>query len=97
MKELEFEPRESDVRVCSTLLDCEVSLRITLLQGRQNSLTLMPSFLIPGVTRPGNGGVRSPREENGNPLQYPCLGNHMDRGFWWDTAHGIAEESERTR
>ena len=43
------------------------------------------------------GSVRSPREENGNPLQYPCLGNHMDRGFWWDTAHGIAEESERTR
>ena len=56
MKELGFEPRESDVRICPTLLDCEVSLRITLLQGRQNSFTLMPSFLIPGVTRPGDGG-----------------------------------------
>ena len=28
---------------------------------------------------PGSG--RSPREENGNPLQYSCLGNHMDRAW----------------
>ena len=25
---------------------------------------------------------RAPGEENGNPLQYSCLGNHMDRGAW---------------
>ena len=37
-------------------LDCTVSLRVTLLQRRQNSLTLMPSFLTPGLTRPENGG-----------------------------------------
>ena len=29
---------------------------------------------------PGSG--RSPGEENGNPLQYSCLGNSMDRGSW---------------
>ena len=29
---------------------------------------------------PGSG--RSPREGNGNPLQYSCLGNPMDRGAW---------------
>ena len=29
---------------------------------------------------PGLG--KSPGEENGNPLQYSCLGNHMDRGTW---------------
>ena len=34
---------------------------------------------------------RSPGEENGNPLQYPCLGNPMDRGAWWATVHGVAE------
>ena len=29
------------------------------------------------------GWVRSPRETNGNPLQYSCLINSMDRGAWW--------------
>ena len=37
---------------------------------------------------PGSG--RSPGEENGNPLQYSCLGNPMDRGAWQATVHGIA-------
>ena len=32
-----------------------------------------------------------PGEENGNPLQYSCLGNPMDRGAWQDTVHGIAK------
>ena len=31
---------------------------------------------------PGFG--RSPREGDGNPFQYSCLGNLMDRGAWWD-------------
>ena len=30
-------------------------------------------------------------EGNGNPLQYSCLGNPMDRGAWRDTIHGVAE------
>ena len=38
---------------------------------------------------PGSG--RSPGEENGNPLQYSCLGNPMDRGTWWATVHGVTE------
>ena len=38
---------------------------------------------------PGLG--RSPKEENGNPLQYSCLENPMDRGAWWATAHGVAK------
>jgi len=37
---------------------------------------------------PGSG--RSPGEGNGNPLQYSCLENPMDRGAWWATVHGIA-------
>ena len=28
---------------------------------------------------------------NGNPLQYPCLGNPMDRGAWQATVHGITK------
>ena len=38
---------------------------------------------------PGSG--RSPREGNGNPLQYYCLENPMDRGAWEATVHGVAE------
>ena len=33
---------------------------------------------------------RSPWEGNGNPLQYSCQGNSMDKGAWWATAHGVA-------
>ena len=38
---------------------------------------------------PGMG--RSPREGNGNPLQYSSLENIMDRGAWRSIVHGIAE------
>ena len=34
---------------------------------------------------------RSPGEEHGNPLQYSCLGNPMDRGAWQATVHGLAK------
>ena len=34
--------------------------------------------------------------ENGNPLQYSCLENPMDRGAWWATAHGVANELDAT-
>ena len=30
-------------------------------------------------------------EGNGNPLQYSCLGNPMDRGAWWVKVHGVAK------
>ena len=39
---------------------------------------------------PGSG--RSPGEGSGNPLQYSCLGNPMDRGAWQVTVHGVAKE-----
>ena len=38
---------------------------------------------------PGSG--RSPGEGNGNPLQYSCLENPVDRGAWRATVHGAAE------
>ena len=38
---------------------------------------------------PGSG--RSPREGNGNPFQYSCLENSMDRAAWQATDHGVAE------
>ena len=43
---------------------------------------------------PGSG--RSPGEGNGNLLQYPCLGNPMDRGPWQTTVHEVEKESDMT-
>ena len=37
------------------------------------------------------GSGRSPGEGNGNPLQYSCLENSMDRGAWHVTVHGAAK------
>ena len=39
---------------------------------------------------------RSPGEENGNPLQYSCLVNPMDRGAWWAALPGVAKELDTT-
>ena len=38
-----------------------------------------------------SGSGRSPGGGNGNPLQYSCLGNPMDRGALWATIHGVAK------
>ena len=40
--------------------------------------------LIPGLGR-------SPGVGNGNPLQYSCLENTMDRRVWWAIVHGVAK------
>ena len=62
-----------------------------------NGITGLPRWLSgkkstcqadPG-SNPGSG--RSPGEENGNPLQYSCLGNPMDRGVWWVTVHRVTQ------
>ena len=34
---------------------------------------------------------RSPGKGNGYPLQYSCLENSMDRGFWWATVHRVTK------
>ena len=41
---------------------------------------------------PGSG--RSPGEGNGNPLQYSCLENFMDKGAWRATVHGVAKSQK---
>ena len=42
------------------------------------------------------GSRRSPGEGNGNPLQFSCLGNPMDRGTWQVTVHGVTKELDKT-
>ena len=43
---------------------------------------------------PGVG--RSPGEGNGNPLQYSCLDNRMDRGVWQAIVHGVVKQWNMT-
>ena len=38
---------------------------------------------------------KSPGKGKGNPLQYSCLGNPMDRRAWWVTVHGISKSQTR--
>ena len=47
-----------------------------------------------GLT-PGSG--RSPAEENGNPLQYSCLKNPIDRGTWWAVIHGVTKSQTQPK
>ena len=42
------------------------------------------------------GSQRSSGKEIGNPLQYSCLGNLLDRGAWQATVHGIAKSQDMT-
>ena len=43
------------------------------------------------------GWGRSPGEGNGNPLQYSCLENHMDRGAQHSSVHGVAKNQTRLK
>ena len=50
--------------------------------GKESSCNAGDTGLIPGSRR-------SPGEGHGDPLQYSCLENPMDRGAWWAIVHGV--------
>ena len=52
--------------------------------GKESACNVGDPALIPG-------SGRSPREGNGNPLQYSCLENFTDREAWWATVHEVAK------
>ena len=58
--------------------------------GKESTCNAGDPGLIPG-------SVRSPGEGNGDPLEYSCLENSMDRGMegWQATAHGVAKGQTR--
>ena len=62
------------------------------LSGKESSCNAGDVGWIPGLGRSPRGGDDS----HGNPLQYSCLGNSMDRGAWWATVHEITKESDTT-
>ena len=51
---------------------------------KESACNVGDSGLIPGLGRP-------PGERNGNPLQYSCLENSLDRGAWGATVHGVTK------
>ena len=53
-----------------------------------NAGDLRDAGSVPGSGR-SHGGV------NGNPLQYPCLGNPMDKGAWRAAVHGVTKSQTR--
>ena len=53
----------------------------------------LPAMQVDLGSIPGWG--RSPGEGNGNPLQYSCLENPMDRGAWWATVHSVTKSQAR--
>ena len=56
--------------------------------GKETACNAGDSGSIPGLGR-------SPGEGNGNPLQYSCLGNPMDRRAWRATVHGVTKSWAR--
>ena len=58
--------------------------------GKESACNAGDTVLIPGLGR-------SPGEGNGNPLQYSCLENSMDRGAWQAVVHGVSKNQTRLR
>ena len=76
------------------VLKCPMYRVLGFPEASQNSLVVKNLPATVGDARnmssiPGSG--RSPGEGNGNPLQYWCLENSMDRGDWWATVHGVTK------
>ena len=86
--------------ICSFKEPCEVGIVLRLRYVK----TVFKTWWLGGkesVCQAGDVGLiselgRSPGEGNGNPLQYSCLVNPMDRGAWQTTVHGVAKELDTT-
>ena len=72
------------------------------------AICFFPSSVLVVKNPPANAGDvrdagsisglgRFPEGEHGNPLQYSCLENPMDRGTWWATVHGVAKSWTRLK
>ena len=83
------------------ILNC-LTLRLLYYRVRASQVVLVVKNLPANtgdLRDPGSvpGSGRSPGEGNGDPLQYSCLENPMDRGAWWATVHGVAKSRARLK
>ena len=58
--------------------------------GKESACNVGDLSSIPGLGRSLGKG-------NGNPLQYSCLENPLDRGAWWVMIHGVAKSRTQLR
>ena len=65
-------------------MEAQVGMLPRWLSGKESPCNAGETDLIPGLGR-------SPGERKGNPLQYSCLENPMDRGAWWPILQGVTE------
>ena len=56
--------------------------------GKESTCNVRDLDLIPGLGKTPGGG-------HGNPLQYSCVENPVDRGAWWPTVHGVTKSRTR--
>ena len=81
----ELEPRKlllMFLYCCFSIINVVVMGFPKWFSGKESTCNAGDAGLIPGSRR-------SPGERNGNPLQYACLDNPMDRGTWRATVHGV--------
>ena len=64
----------------------KISLIASLVAQMVKNLLAMPGTRVQSLSQED-----SPREEDGYPFQYSCLGHPTDRGAWWATVRGDAE------
>ena len=99
----EFEKTQGDGKqqgslACCSSWGCKESDTVKWLNNNKAILAEFPRWLSSkeSTCNAGDMGLisglgRSPGEGNGNPLQYSCLGNPMDRGAWRAIIHGVAK------
>ena len=85
LKHAEVSPNPWDVMLSRKRVfeDAQVGLH-QWLSGKEYACNAGDAGLIPGSGRSPGGG-------HGNPLQYSCLENPMDRGAWWAEVHRVAK------
>ena len=75
-------------KLISESLWCAITISLGFPGGSDGKESACNESSIPGMGR-------SPGEGNGNPLQYSCLKNSMDKGAWWVIEHRVAKSWTR--
>ena len=81
-------PKKGNAKECSNYRKIALISHASNFPGGSDGKASVYNAGDPGSS-PGLG--RSPREGNGNPLQYYCLENPMDRGAWYATVYAVAK------